>query len=143
METLENLEQDNLTGENHTGKNANTPVKYLTSSTIVGDKVYNHRGEDLGKIKDIMLDVTEGRIEYVVLEYGGFLGIGEKFFAIPYKALALDTERHAFILNQSKEVLENAPGFDKDHWPETNSHGMRDSSAYWGSFMGANTGSEY
>jgi hypothetical protein len=90
-----------------------------------------------------MLDIAQGKIEYVVLEYGGFLGIGEKYLAIPYQALTLDTERHAFILNQSTEVLENAPGFDKDHWPETNAHGMSDSSAYWGSFMGSNTGSEY
>ena len=143
METLEKLEKDNLTGENHAGIKANTPVKYLTSSSIVGDKVYNHLGEDLGKIKEIMLDIREGKIEYVVIEFGGFLGIAEKFFAVPFKALSIDTERHAFILNQKREVLENAPGFDKDHWPETNSHGMSETSSYWGSFMGSNTGSEY
>ena len=143
METLEQLEKDNMTGENHTGKRANTPVKYLTTSTIVGDKVFNHLGEDLGKIKEIMLDISEGKIEYVVIEFGGFLGLGEKYFAVPFKALSIDTNRHAFILNQSRDVLENAPGFDKDHWPETNSHGMSASLTYWGGFMGANTGSEY
>ena len=143
METVESLEKDNMTGENHTGSNANTPVKYLTTSTIVGDKVYNHLGEDLGKIKEVMLDIQGGKIEYVVIEFGGFLGIGEKYFAVPFKALTIDTDRHAFILHQTKEVLENAPGFDKDHWPETNSHSFKSSSAYWGGFMGANTGTEY
>ena len=134
------LERDNMTGENHTGKYPNKPVHFLTSSSVIGDKVYNHLDEDLGEIKEIMLDVSNGSIEYVVLEYGGFLGMGSKFFAIPYKALELDTKRHAFILRQSKDVLEKAPGFDKDHWPETNEHTLRDSSVYWGGFMGSNTG---
>lgn len=140
METLEN---DNVTGVNDSGKKANTPVKYLTATTIIGDKVYNHLDENLGDIKDIMLDLSEGKIEYVIIEFGGFLGIGEKFFAVPFEALKLDTSRHAFILNQKREVLENAPGFDKNHWPETNSHNMEKTYAYWGSFMGSNTGSEY
>jgi sporulation protein YlmC with PRC-barrel domain len=140
METLEN---DNITGVNDSGKKANTPVKYLTALSIIGNKIYNTSDENLGGIKDVMLNLHDGKIEYVVIEYGGFLGIGEKFFAVPFKVLTLDTTRHAFILNQNREVLENAPGFDKDHWPETNSHAMETSSVYWGSFMGSNTGSEY
>jgi len=134
------LERDNMTGENHTGKYPNKPVQFLTASSIIGDKVYNHLDEDLGDVKEIMLDVSNGSIEYVVLEYGGFIGMGSKLFAIPFKALELDTKRHAFVLRQSKDVLEKAPGFDKDHWPETNAHTLSDSSAYWGGFMGSNTG---
>ena len=143
MKVQENeLEKDNMTGENHTGKRANKPVQFLTASSIIGDKIYNHLDEDLGEIKEIMLDIDNGSIEYVVLEYGGFLGMGSKFFAIPFKALSIDTNRHAFVLNQSKEVLEKAPGFDKDHWPETNVHSSYSSSdTYWGGFMGSNTGS--
>jgi sporulation protein YlmC with PRC-barrel domain len=136
-------ENDNLTGRNDSGVDANTPVKFLTCSTIIGDNVYNFQDENLGEIKDIMLDLDRGRIEYVVIEFGGFLGIGEKYFAVPFKALTLDTSRHAFILNQPKDVLENAPGFDKDHWPETNSHAMESTYTYWGGFMGSNTGREY
>jgi len=137
------LEIENLTGKNTGGDTANTPVKYLTATTIIGDKVYNNEDEKLGDIKDIMINVWDGRIEYVVVEFGGFLGIGEKFFAVPFGALELDTSRHAFVMNQQREVLENAPGFDKDHWPETNSHGMEPTKNYWGSFMGPNSGSEY
>jgi sporulation protein YlmC with PRC-barrel domain len=140
MKTLEN---DNLTGENDTGKHANTPVKYLTSSSLTGNKVYNGEDENLGQIKDLMLNLHDGKIEYVVIEFGGILGIGEKYFAVPFNVLTLDTSRHAFILDQKKEVLENAPGFDKNHWPETNSHEMEKTRNYWGGFMGANTGSEY
>ena len=140
---MKNFENDNVTGQNDSGNLANTPVKYLTAKTIIGDRVFNGKDETLGQIKDVMLNISDGRIEYVVIEFGGFLGIGEKYFAVPFKALALDTSRHAFILHQKKEVLENAPGFDKDHWPETNSHEMEGSSKYWGSFMGQNTGAEY
>jgi sporulation protein YlmC with PRC-barrel domain len=138
MKTLEN---DNITGVNDTGKKANTPLKYLTASTLIGNKVHNKEDEKLGDIKDIMIDVHTGKIEYMIIEFGGFLGIGEKLFAVPFKALTLDTERHAFVLDQKREVLENAPGFDKEHWPDTNA--VEKTYAYWGSFMGASTGSEY
>ncbi len=139
METMEN---DNITGVNDGGKKANTPVKYLTATSILSNKIYNPADEKLGEIKDLMINLIDGKIEYVVIEFGGFLSIGEKFFAIPFSLLTLDTNRHAFILNQKREVLENAPGFDKDHWPETNAH-YEKTYAYWGSFMGGNSGSEY
>ena len=138
-----NLENNNFTGVNDNGNLANTPVKYLTALTVIGDAVYNNADERLGDVKDLMLNLNDGKIEYVVIEFGGFLGIGEKFFAVPFGALELDTSRHAFVMNQQREVLENAPGFDKDHWPETNSHGMEPTKNYWGSFMGQNSGAEY
>ena len=72
MESLEKLAQDNMTGKNHSGSHPNTPAKYLTASTIIGDQVHNHVGEHLGKIKDIMLDINEGKIDYVIIEFGGF-----------------------------------------------------------------------
>jgi len=140
---METLEKDNATGENHEGKRANTPLRLLTATSIMGDKVFNRRNEKLGDIKDIMIDITEGKIEYLIIEFGGFLGVGEKFFAVPFRLLAVDTVKEAFILDQKKEVLAKAPGFDKDHWPETNSHALQESYTYWGGFMGSNSGSEY
>lgn len=83
-----------------------------------GDKVRNLAGEDLGKIEDIMLDVGASRIAYAVLSFGGFLGMGDKFFAIPWEALSLDAENKCFLLDVPKAQLENAPGFDKDNWPD-------------------------
>ncbi|MES2732683.1 MAG: PRC-barrel domain-containing protein [Bacteroidota bacterium] len=136
----EEFNADNLTGQNQAGSNANWPVRLLTATTIIGDRVENNQGENLGKIKDIMLDVRRGSIEYVVLEYGGFLGIGEKLFAIPFHSLELDTASEMFILKMDKTTLEKAPGFDKDHWPETNSHEYyQEVGTYWGNFMGNNT----
>ena len=116
METLLN---DNLTGENHQSKNANTPLRYLTASSIMGDKVCNRLDEKLGDIKDIMIDLRDGTIEYLVIEFGGFLGIWEKYFAVPFRLFKVDADKEMFIIDLKRDDLERAPGFDKDHWPET------------------------
>ena len=137
---MSKFDVDNQTGVNHTGAHPNVPVHFLTATSIIGDKVHNLQDENLGSIKDIMIDVENGTIEYAVIEMGGFLGLGEKFFAIPYSLLKVDAKNQSFLLNQDKKTLLEAPGFDKDHWPETNSH-LFDSSTYWGDFMGSNTGS--
>jgi len=89
----------------------------LSATTVIGDKVVNPQGENLGKIEEVMLDIHDDRIAYAVLSFGGFLGLGDKLFAVPWQALKLDAPNHRFILDQSKERLMNAPGFDKDHWP--------------------------
>jgi sporulation protein YlmC with PRC-barrel domain len=97
---------------------AHTPF-VLSASSLESDKVVNRRGEDLGKVEELMLDVNSGRIVYAVLSFGGILGIGDKLFAIPWDAMQLDTEHKRFILDMDKQMLEDAPGFDKDHWPMT------------------------
>jgi Uncharacterized conserved protein len=125
MDTLPN---ENFTGVNREGAHPNIPLKYLAATSIIGDKVYNDKGEHLGKIADIMINVTNGNIEYVVIEFGGFLTIGQKVFAIPFNLLRVDPPNKRFLLNQSKEILEKAPGFDMNHWPETNFHAEE---TYW------------
>lgn len=92
--------------------------RLMGADTLIGDDVYNHQDEDLGDIKEIMLDVNSGRIAYAVLAFGGVFGIGEKLFAVPWSALKLDTENKRFLLDQAKERLESAPGFNKDNWPD-------------------------
>ena len=89
----------------------------MAADTLEGDKVVNAKGEDLGTIEDIMIDVQRGRVAYAVMSCGGFLGLGEKLFAIPWSALVLDANRHCFVLDADRERFEKAPGFDKHHWP--------------------------
>jgi len=110
----------------------------MSAETLIGDSVVNSVGEDLGDIKAIMLDVTTGRIAYAVLSFGGFLGMGDKLFAIPWSALTLDAAEERFILDCAKDRLENAPGFDKDHWPSmadsswaSEIHAYYDVRPYW------------
>ncbi|WP_043202700.1 PRC-barrel domain-containing protein [Paraburkholderia acidipaludis] len=89
----------------------------MAASTLDSDRVMSSDGEEVGKIKEIMLDVQGGRVAYAVMASGGFLGIGNKLLAIPWSALTLDTSRKCFLLNVSAERVKEAPGFDKDQWP--------------------------
>lgn len=93
--------------------------RVLSTSTITGTKVYNRQGEHLGDIKDIMLNANSGEVAYCVLSFGGFLGLGDKYFAIPYEAFTVDQKDEKFILNVDKEQLKDAPGFDKNNWPKS------------------------
>ena len=90
----------------------------LSASTLKGDNVVNHQGDDLGKIEEIMIDVDHGRVAYAVLSFGGFLGMGDKLFAIPWQAFTVDTAQKRLVLSATREVLEKAPGFDKANWPD-------------------------
>ena len=106
-----------ITGTSHLDDHSGPGPEVMAASDFDGEDVVNHLGETIGEIEEIMLDVRSGRIAYAVLACGGFLGIGEKYFAIPWRALTLDTDRKVFVLDVDKQRLENAPGFDKDHWP--------------------------
>jgi len=90
----------------------------MGADTLIGDSVANKQDEDLGDIKEIMLDMRTGQIAYAVLSFGGFLGLGEKLFAVPWQALHLDTVNKRFVLNVDKNKLKTAPGFDPDNWPD-------------------------
>ena len=91
--------------------------RVLAADTLTGDMVVNPQNEDLGKIEHLMIDLGTGRIAYAVLSFGGFLGMGDKLFAIPWSALTVDTVEKRFILKVDKELLKFAPGFDKERWP--------------------------
>jgi sporulation protein YlmC with PRC-barrel domain len=90
----------------------------LTARSLTGEAVRNAAGEDLGKIEDLMLDLPTGRIAYAVLSFGGFLGMGNKLFAVPWSSMKLDGHEHKFVLDVAKDRLAKAPGFDKEHWPD-------------------------
>jgi sporulation protein YlmC with PRC-barrel domain len=101
------------------GKEGKGPgPRLMGADTLIGEDVYSTKDEDLGDIKEIMLDMNNGKIAYAVLSFGGFLGMGDKLFAVPWNALTLDTENKRFILDVEKDRLESAPGFDKDDWPD-------------------------
>jgi sporulation protein YlmC with PRC-barrel domain len=89
----------------------------MGADTLMGNDVYNKEGEDLGDVKEFMVDMASGTIAYAVLSYGGLLGMGDKLFAVPWTALTLDTANKRFTLGVKKDALKDAPGFDKDHWP--------------------------
>jgi uncharacterized protein YrrD len=92
--------------------------RVVSAGTMTGNPVKSLKGEDLGKIEEIMLDTTTGRVVCAVLSFGGFLGMGDKLFAVPWAALSLNKSRDGFVLNADQSVLEAAPGFDKTNWPD-------------------------
>ncbi len=85
--------------------------------TVTKKDVTNDAGEDLGKMEDLMVNIRNGTVLYAVVSFGGFLGIGTKLFAIPLQAFRYSEDSDKFILNVTKDQLDNAPGFDKDNWP--------------------------
>ena len=129
---MDELIKDNFTGKYESEPNANKNLQFLTAKTIIGDLVKNDQNEHLGKIHDIMLDIRTGKIEYYVIEFGGFLGFNEKLFAIPFNLLKIDADEKIFKMQVEKSVLEKAPGFDKKHWPETNAHKQELVELSWG-----------
>ena len=101
----------------------------VLASKIIGETVYNRQYEDLGKIHELVIDAKEGYIAYAVLSFGGFMGMGNKLFAIPWKAFEFAKPEHTLLeiaepgdllmLNVDKEKLKAAPGFDQDaKWPD-------------------------
>ena len=96
---------------------AHETAHVLSTSTLIDTKVVNRDGEDLGKIEDLMLDVGEGYVAYAVLSFGGFLGMGERLFLVPWSHLRVEQDERRIIVDLPRAALEQAPGFDRDHWP--------------------------
>ena len=100
-------------------QNGNGPgPRLMGADTLIGEDVSNRQNENLGDIKEIMIDMQTGQIAYAVLSFGGIMGLADKLFAVPWQALELDTENKRFILDIAKEKLQKAHGFDKDNWPD-------------------------
>jgi sporulation protein YlmC with PRC-barrel domain len=98
------------------------PWTLVKGTQFIGADVENTTGEDLGDIKDVVIDRSSGRIAYAVVSFGGFLGLGEKLFAVPWGAFSQPTaDKNSFILAVDQERLKNAPGFDQNNWPQMGS----------------------
>lgn len=95
-----------------------TNTQLLSAGTLQGDPVINLEGEEIGRVEELMIDLDSGHVGYAVLSFGGFMGMGRKLFAVPWQALTVDLERECLVLDVPKEVLQEAPGFDPDNWPD-------------------------
>ncbi|HVT90195.1 MAG TPA: PRC-barrel domain-containing protein [Tepidisphaeraceae bacterium] len=87
-------------------------------SAVIGADVKNQQDESLGDINDLVLDTNTGKVQYAVLSFGGWLGMGDKLFAVPIQSLQTASGKETFILNVSKDRLKTAPGFAKKAWPD-------------------------
>lgn len=91
----------------------------VLGSKVIGESVINRQDEDLGKIHELVFDAQSGRLAYAVLSFGGFMGMGNKLFALPWGSLEFSATENKLILNVEKEKLKSAPGFDAAaKWPD-------------------------
>ena len=93
-------------------------ARVIRAAKVQGTAVTNQANEDLGSIRDVVFDKFNGSVRYAVLEFGGFLGMGSKLFALPWELLNYDERVDAYVIDVDKEVLKRAPGFDSDNWPD-------------------------
>jgi hypothetical protein len=108
---------------------SNSPVK---ASSVIGTSVVDLKDESLGDIKEIVIDPSSGRVAYAVVAFGGFLGMGEKLFAIPFSSFKYNVNTNKYVLDVPRDRLKAAPGFDSDHWPSmTEEKWNRDVHAYY------------
>jgi sporulation protein YlmC with PRC-barrel domain len=91
----------------------------MSATSLIGDPVVNTQDEKVGDLKEIMLDVNSGRVAYGVLDFGGFLNMGNKLFAVPFDRFRVNEDDQKLVLNVEKETLKNAEGFDESNWPDT------------------------
>jgi sporulation protein YlmC with PRC-barrel domain len=94
------------------------PSNVIAAKKVQGTPVTNPQGENLGEIEDVVIDKLDGNVRYAVLSFGGFLGLGDKLFALPWEVLKYNEGQGAYVINVDKDTLQNAPGFDEDDWPD-------------------------
>ncbi|MBA2721592.1 MAG: PRC-barrel domain-containing protein [Methylibium sp.] len=92
----------------------------MRASKLIGSDVRNAQDQNLGNIKDLIIDVTNDRVYYAILSFGGFLGLGDKLFAYPVSAFRQVGNEDKVILNIDEERLKKAPGFDSKEYPDFN-----------------------
>jgi len=97
---------------------AELSASVVKSAEVIGVGVENPQSEKLGKIEELVIDKLNGNVRYAVLSFGGMLGLGEKLFAIPWRAFRYNEGRDCFIMDIPKDKLKNAEGFNKDNWPD-------------------------
>jgi len=122
-------------------RTASGHTRVIRAAKVQGTSVTNPAHENLGTIRDIVLDKYDGVVRYAVLEFGGFLGLGSKLFALPWELLRYDENVDAYVVDIDRQVLQNAPGFDSEHWPDMGSaydaglrrhYGLADAAAGYG-----------
>jgi sporulation protein YlmC with PRC-barrel domain len=97
----------------------------MRAKQLIGMKVHNVQGEDLGEVKDLIVDTDNERVHYAVLSFGGTAGLGAKHFAFPVSSFSPDADGKKLTLKVDKEKLKEAPGFARDQWPDWNSDAYR------------------
>lgn len=104
----------------------------VRASEMLGYNIENSAGDDVGEIEDIVVDLNSARVLYAVLSFGGFADLGENFYAVPLRTLNFNHEAEAFALDVDETMLQNAPSFSMDDWPNNiNPNLGEEAREYW------------
>lgn len=99
------------------GVAVNETERLISSDKVEGTSVYNRGGESVGSVYTLMIDKYSGQVDYAVMSFGGFLGLGERYHPLPWKALTYDTKLGGYVVDVSREQLERAPSYGRDESP--------------------------
>jgi sporulation protein YlmC with PRC-barrel domain len=102
---------------NHSGLKPDINPRMITATTVIGEIVIGSDGKQLGKIEEVVLDLTSGTVSYLVLSTGGFLGFRDKFYALPLDSLAISSEEKLCFIDIDQKRLKTIPEIDKRNWP--------------------------
>jgi len=116
---------------------SDTRGNLIAASQVTGTNVYNRAGEKLGDVYDVMVDKQSGKVEYAIMSFGGFLGIGDTYHPLPWKALNYSPREGGFVVDIDKQRLEGAPSYaasDTSVWDDP-AYGRRVNDYYGGTFI--------
>lgn len=110
-------------------------TRAITASKVLGTTIYNRDGEKIGNVEDVVLDKLSNEIMFAVVSFGGFLGMGKKFHALPWARLDYDTERDGYVVGISREALEAAPVYDMDELVKDDGAVQRTATDYYARYQ--------
>ena len=114
MQLMQDKSSENYGVRRNTMKQS---TRFIPTTRIEQYDVVNKKGQDMGQVQNFVVDMVAGRIAFVIVSFEGFLGISDKWFALPWEILTWSVENKKFILDMSKEAFREAPGLDKTKWP--------------------------
>jgi sporulation protein YlmC with PRC-barrel domain len=101
-------------GDDEMSEVSNTAGSLIAASKVNGTSVYDRAGEKLGSVYDVMLDKASGTVEYAIMSFGTFLGMGGSYHPLPWKSLTYDPVQGGYMVNLDKSRLEKAPSYTAD-----------------------------
>jgi hypothetical protein len=91
--------------------------RLIASNKVEGTAVYGREGERLGTIYNFMVEKYSGQVEYAVMRYGGFLGMGQRYYPLPWRILTYDTREGGYRIDMTDRDMQRAPSFGRDEEP--------------------------
>lgn len=98
---------------------SDTSGRPIAADEVEGTNVYDRAGEKLGTVEDLMLDKIGGKVCYAILSFGGFLGMATTQYPLPWEKLTYDTKMGGFVVDVTKESLQNAPTYTEGTWQDS------------------------